>query len=349
MTAIQTTKEGITMRTTKLLAGAGIVALALAGCSTGGSAPSSSAGTGAEGETMTLVLGHAGSTTDPRQWAAEQFAERIETATDGRVNVEIHSDSTLGTWEEMIDGLQIDSVDIVIESMLSVEAYTDLASVETAPFLYDSEEQFFEVWEGELGDEIQASVTEASGYALLGNMYRGPRQLTTKEPVTQLSDVEGLTIRTPSAQTMLDTWNALGARAEALPFNEVYSALESGVLDGQENPLDAILFNSINEVAPNIAETNHMYANYHFIMWDEALQGYPEDIRQAILEVADEVGQEYTDRTVANMAGYRTQLEEAGAQFNEISDRDAWIEATQPVVEGLPEQVQTWVEQIRGM
>lgn len=351
MIAIQTTKEGITMRTTKLLAGAGIVALALAGCSSGGSAPTTSgdAGAGADGETMTLVLGHAGSTTDPRQWAAEQFAERIEAATDGRVTVEIHSDSTLGTWEEMIDGLQIDSVDIVIESMLSVEAYTDLASVETAPFLYDSEEQFFEVWGGELGDEIQASVTEASGYSLLGNMYRGPRELTTKEPVTQLSDVDGLTIRTPSAQTMLDTWNALGARAEALPFNEVYSALESGVLDGQENPLDAILFNSIHEVAPHIAETDHMYANYHFIMWDEALQGYPEDIREAILEVTDEVGQEYTDNTVTNMADYRSQLEEAGAEFHEITDRDAWVEATQPVVESLPDQVQTWVEQIRGM
>ncbi|WAC66881.1 TRAP transporter substrate-binding protein [Agrococcus sp. SL85] len=337
------------MRTTKLIAGAGIVALALAGCSSGGADPAASGGGEDDGQPITLVLGHAGSTTDPRQWAAEQFAERIEEATDGQVTVEIHSDSTLGTWEEMIDGLQIDSVDIVIESMLSVEAYTDLASVETAPFLYEDDEQFFEVWEGELGAEIKTAVTEASGYALLGNMYRGARQLTTKEPVTQLSDLQGLTIRTPSAQTMLDTWNALGARAEALPFNEVYSALESGVLDGQENPLDAILFNSIHEVAPNIGETSHMFANYHFIMWDDALQGLPEDVRTAITEVADEVGQEYTQNTVTNTEDYRAQLEEGGAVFTEITDRDAWIEATTPVVEGLPDQVQTWVEQIRAM
>lgn len=335
----------------KALAGVGIVALALTGCSSTGGDPAASgdAGSGTGDETYTLVLGHAGSTTDPRQWASEQFAERVEEATDGRVTVEIHSDSTLGTWEEMIDGLQIDSVDIVIESMLSVEAYTDVASIETAPFLYSSDQQFFDVWEGDLGQEIKTAVTDASGYALLGNMFRGSRELTTKEPVTQLSDVDGLTIRTPSAQTMLDTWNALGARAEALPFNEVYSALESGVLDGQENPLDAILFNSIHEVAPNIAMTDHMYANYHFIMWDEALQAYPEDIRTAIQDVAAEVGQEYTENTVANLADYRVQLEEGGATFNEITDRDAWVEATQPVIEGLPEQVQTWVEQIRAM
>jgi len=333
----------------KALAGVGIVALALTGCSASGGDPGSSGDASTGDETYTLVLGHAGSTTDPRQRAAEQFAERIEAATDGRVTVEVHSDSTLGTWEEMIDGLQIGSTDIVIESLLSLEAYTDLASVETAPFLYSSDEQFFEVWDGELGDEIHSAVTEASGYATLGNMFRGSRELTSKEPVTSLEDLEGITIRTPSAQTMLDTWNALGARAEALPFNEVYSALESGVLDAQENPLDAILFNSIHEVAPNITWTDHMYANYHFIMWDEALQGYPEDIREAILEVTDEVGQEYTENTVTNTADYRTQLEEAGAEFHEVTDRDAWVEATQPVVESLPDQVQTWVEQIRGM
>ncbi|MCH1881444.1 TRAP transporter substrate-binding protein [Agrococcus sp. ARC_14] len=331
----------------KALAGVGIVALALTGCSSAGDPAGGDAGNG-DG-TYSLVLGHAGSTEDPRQWAAEQFAERIEVATDGRVTVEVHSDSTLGTWEEMIDGLQIGSTDIVIESMLSVEAYTDLASIETAPFLYDSDEQFFEVWEGELGQEIHGAVTEASGYALLGNMYRGSRELTTKDPVTSLADVEGLTIRTPSAQTMMDTWNALGARAEALPFNEVYSALESGVLDGQENPLDAILFNSIHEVAPNVTMSDHMYANYHFLMWDEALQGYPEDIRTAIQEVSAEVGQEYTENTVTNLEDYRTQLEEGGAVFHELEDREAWIDATQPVVEGLPDQVQTWVEQIRTM
>jgi TRAP-type C4-dicarboxylate transport system substrate-binding protein len=166
--------------------------------------------------------------------------------------------------------------------------------------------------------------------------------------VTSIDDVQGLTIRTPSAQTMLDTWNALGARAEALPFNEVYSALESGVLDGQENPLDAIYFNSIHEVAPHIAETHHMYANYHFLMWNDTLQGYPEDIRTIIEEAAVEVGEEYSENTLANEEQYRADLEAEGAEFHEITDRDAWVEAVQPVVDGLPDQVQTWIEEIRA-
>ena len=125
----------------KALAGVGIVALALTGCSASGGAPAESGDAATGDETYTLVLGHAGSTTDPRQWASEQFAERIEEATDGRVTVEVHSDSTLGTWEEMINGLQMGSVDIVIESMRAVEAYTDVASIETAPFLDESQKR----------------------------------------------------------------------------------------------------------------------------------------------------------------------------------------------------------------
>jgi tripartite ATP-independent transporter DctP family solute receptor len=320
-------------------------ALALTGC--GGSGDASGAEGGSD-EPITQVLGHAGSDTDPRQVAAEQFKEIVEAESDGKITVEVHPASTLGTWEEMIEGLQLGSTDIVIESLLSLEAYSDLASIETAPFLYDSEEQFFEVWDGELGEEIKQAVTDASGYVALGNMYRGPRELTTKEPITELADVQGLTIRTPSAPTMLATWEALGARAEALPFNEVYSALESGVLDGQENPLDAILFNSIHEVAPHIGETSHMYANYHFILWEESLTGLPEESQEIIRNAADQVGKDYTATTVSETEKYRAELEAAGAEFHEITDREKWVEATQPVVEGLPDQVQAWIEQIRG-
>ncbi|MET0887211.1 MAG: TRAP transporter substrate-binding protein, partial [Mycetocola sp.] len=176
----------------------------------------------------------------------------------------------------------------------------------------------------------------------------GPRQLTTKEPVETLDQLKGKTIRTPSAPTMLATWEALGARAEALPFNEVYSALESGVLDGQENPLDAILFNSIHEVAPHIGETSHMYANYHFITWNERMQALPKEYQEIIRESSDEVGKTYTENTIKNTEDYRAQLEEAGAEFHKIKDLDQWVKASQPIIDGLPEQVQEWVKEVRG-
>lgn len=327
--------------------------LALTACTRGGGSATTGDTTGgqaaAECAPATLVLGHAGSDTDPRQGAAESLAEKISTATNGDVTVEVHGNSTLGTWEEMVEGLQLGTTDIVIESLLSLESYSNLASIETAPFLYESPDQFFAVWDGELGGEIKGSISDATGYAILGNMYRGPRELTTKSPVTKLSDLQGMTIRTPSAPTMVQTWQELGARAEALPWSEVYSALEQGVIDGQENPLDVAVFNDIYEVSPELTMTSHMYANYHFLMWDKALSGMCSDHQQAIRTAADEVGADYTATTTTNQETYRTELESQGMTFHELTDRQAWVDATQPVIESLPDQVQTWVGQVREM
>lgn len=329
------------------MAALGAATLGLAGCSSlrpGGGDSAAASG----GDTNTLVLGHAGSETDPRQLGSEQIKELIEERTDGRITVEIHANSTLGSWEQMIEGLQLGTTHLVIESILALEAYTDLAAVETAPFLYESDEQFFGVWDGELGAEIKSALTEETGFELLGNMFRGARNLTVNSEVATLDALEGLTIRTPSTQTMVDTWQMLGARAEAMPWDEVYSALEQGVIDGQENPLDVATFNALYEVQSHCTLTQHMYANYHFLMSGEALAGFSEEDQQIIREAADEVGRTYTERTITNLEEYRTTLEDEGMIFVELEDREQWVEQVAPIIDELPDQVSAWVEQIRG-
>lgn len=301
---------------------------------------------GEGGDANTLVLGHEGSEDDPRQTAALRLKELIEESTE--LTVEIHANGTLGNWEQMVEGLQFGSVDIVIESLLVMESYSELASIETAPFIYRDADHFISTWEGDLGAEIRQAITDETGFAIAGNMYRGARQLSTKTPVTSLPDLSGLTIRTPSAPTMVSTWQALGARAEAMPWDEVYSALEQGVLDGQENPLSSILFASVHEVSPEITMTSHMHANFHFIMWDETLQGYDEADRNAILEAAATVGQEYTESIQVDEVDYREQMEADGATFHELTDLDEWVAATEPILDSLPDQVQEWANQIRG-
>jgi len=329
------------------MAALGAATLGLAGCSS--LRPGSGGGDGdAGGGTNTLVLGHAGSETDPRQLGSEQIKELIEERTEGRITVEIHANSTLGSWEQMIEGLQLGTTHLVIESILALESYTELAAVETAPFLYESDEQFFGVWDGELGTEIKTALTEETGFELLGNMFRGARNLTVNSEVATLDALAGLTIRTPSTQTMVDTWQMLGARAEAMPWDEVYSALEQGVIDGQENPLDVATFNALYEVQSHCTLTQHMYANYHFLMWGEALAGFSEEDQQIIREAADEVGRTYTERTVTNLEEYRTTLEDEGMVFVELEEREQWVEKVAPIIDGLPDQVATWVEQIRG-
>lgn len=330
------------------LAALGMLTFGVAACSDGNGGNGGGGNGGGGGGELNLVLGHAGSTTDPRQLASEQLKEIIEEESDGRITVEIHPNSTLGSWEQMIEGLQLGTTDLVIESILSLESYSTLAAVETTPFLYESDDQFFRVWDGALGEEIKSAITDETGFELLGNMYRGARNLTSNIEVATLPQLQGLTIRTPSTQTMVQTWQLLGARAEAMPWDEVYSALEQGVIDGQENPLDVATFNSLYEVQSHVTLTEHMFANYHFLMDSATLAGYSDEDQQIIRDAAHQVGETYTERTVDNLVEYRETLEGNGMVFVDLQDRDEWVAAVQPIVDDLPEQVADWVTQIRG-
>ena len=298
---------------------------------------------------MVLTLGHAGSGNDDlRNVAALALKENVEEASDGRVTVEVHDSGTLGTAEEMVEGVQAGSMDITIEGLLILESYTDLASVETMPFLYEDTEHFNETWNGEIGDEIKTAIADETGYSIHGDIYRGPRHLTTKTPVTTLDQLQGMTIRTPTAETMLDTWNALGARAEALPFTEVYSALEQGVIDGQENPLETTYFNSLHEVAPHITETAHVYGNYHFLMSSDWLDSLDEETRQILIDAADEAAQEASAVSAENERSLVETMKSEGVTFHEMENREAWVEATEPVIENANPTVRDWVQRIRG-
>ena len=336
----------LTGRAAALLTGASLVAT-IAACG-GGESSSGEPQGGGEAQDVVLTLGHAGSGNDDlRNVAALALKENVEEATDGRVQIEVHDSGTLGTAEEMVEGVQAGSLDITIEGLLILEAYTDLAGVETLPFLYEDADHFNETWSGEIGDEIKSAITDSTGYSIAGNIYRGPRHLTTKEPVVSVEELKGLTVRTPTAKTMLDTWNALGARAEGLPFTEVYSALEQGVIDGQENPLETTYFNSLHEVAPNITTTAHVYGNYHFLMSQDWLDSLDEETRVVILDAAEKAAEEASEVSAENERELVGTMESEGVTFHEMENREEWVTATEPVIESSNETVQEWVERIR--
>src|SRR5699024_11905914 len=100
----------------------------------------------------------------------------------------------------------------------------------------------------------------------------------------------------------------------------LFRSLEQGVIDGQENPLDVATFNALYEVQSHCTLTQHMYANYHFLMWGDTLAGFSDEDQQIIREAADEVGQTYTERTVTNLEEYRTTLEDEGRSEEHTSE-----------------------------
>lgn len=296
---------------------------------------------------LLLRLGHSYGTGSLQDRAAQRLAEQVAEVSGGDVRIEVYPAAQLGSWEDMQEGLEFGAVDMVIESVGSFERYTGLAAIEGVPFLYEDEEQFLEVWDGPLGEEIIEAIREDTGFLLLGQMYRGPRVLNTQRPITELADVQGLKLRVPTQQTYLDTWESLGASPMPLALSEVFSAIEQGAVEGQENPADVVRFNSFYEVAPHVTRTEHIYGNFHFQVWADAYEAWPEDLRDIVDAEIDDVSEWYEETSISEQQANVDFLVEHGVEFHEI-DRAEWADATAEVLDHVDPQVVDWVERIRS-
>lgn len=328
------------------LGAAALMATGLVACSS--DAPAGNGGDDSSIPSMTLTLGHAYAPDSLQHRAAEQLAELVNEKTDGAVTINVFPSAQLGSWEEMQEGLEIGSVDIVIESLGSLERYTDLAAIEGLPFLYEDADHFFEVWDGEMADEILGAVREDSGFYLIGDLYRGGRQLNSTRLVENLDDLAGLKLRVPNQQTYIATWQALGAAPTPMALNEVFSALEQGAIEGQENPIDVVRFNSFYEVAPYVAETNHLFGNFHFQLWGDTFDSWPAAVQEALLESADTVSATYRETSIAEAANHKEFLLEQGVTFSTI-DIAEWRAPVEGLVAAANPQVREWAEAILAL
>jgi TRAP-type C4-dicarboxylate transport system substrate-binding protein len=245
----------------------------------------------------------------------------------------------------MQEGLEIGSVDIVIESLGSLERYTDLAAIEGLPFLYEDAEHFFEVWDGEMADEILSAVREDSGFQLVGDLYRGGRQLNSIRAIESVDELAGLKLRVPNQQTYIDSWQALGASPTPMALNEVFSGLEQGAIEGQENPIDVVRYSSFYEVAPFVTETNHLFGNFHFQLWGDTYDGWPTEVREIFDEAVGTVSAEYRETSIDAAVEDKKFLEENGVEFFEI-DVAEWRKPVSGLVKKADPTVAEWAERI---
>lgn len=302
-------------------------------------------GDGAD-DKITWRLGHSYGPESLENRSAERLADNIEKATDGKITVEIFPSSQLGSWEEMQEQMEVGSVDIVIESIGSLERYSDLAGIEGVPFIYEDADHYFRTWDSDLGTEMMQAIKEDSGFFLTGAIYRGPRVLNSTEPINSLADAKGLKIRVPNQETYIQTWQALGTAPTPLSFNEVFSGLEQGAIEAQENPVNVARFNSFYEVAPYIANTNHLYGSNHFQLWGETYDGWDEETRAMYDEAVAEVSTWSREVALSELDDNVAFLEENGVTFTDV-DRAEWVDATLHIVDSADPKVQEWVAQIR--
>lgn len=289
-----------------------------------------------EKDVTTLRLGHIQSESHTWHKASVKFAELVEEKTDGKVKVEIYPSSTLGSDRDLIEGTQIGSVDFALVAGVMSNFYKPYSILEL-PYLFDDQEHMESFLYGEGGEELQRDMLEETGIRGLEFWARAPRELTTNKRVDTIDDLKGIKIRVPNIEASVEGWGAMGANPTPMNFSEVYSSLQTGVIDAQENPASFTTSAKIHEVQDYLVKTDHVYGYVQMIMSDITYEKLSEEEQKAVEEAALEA-RNYQNELVAEQDKKALQeMEDAGVEIIEV-DKEPFREAVLPVHERLADK-----------
>ncbi|XUO82822.1 TRAP transporter substrate-binding protein [Halomonas sp. KM007] len=260
----------------------------------------------------------------------EEFSDRLEEEAPGRFNVRLFMGGTLGTEEDVLQGLGMGTHHASLAAS-AVTQFNPRTSIFDLPYLFENRDDVAHFIDSEAGDMLRDGF-DGTGMRLLAMWDNGFRVITNKQrPIVTPEDLDGLRIRTPNSRQRVAMFNALGANATPLAFGEVYSALDQGVIDGQENPAHVAMSSRLYEVQEYLSVSNHIYLPTFLVFGEPFLNRLAAEDIEVLERVAQEMsawtfdwGDEADASVLAELEQYLT--------INTI-DFDAFQEASLPLYE----------------
>ena len=228
---------------------------------------------------IVIKFSHVVATDTPKGQAAERFKELAEKATKGRVKVEVYPNSQLYKDKEELEALQLGAVQMLAPSLakfgpLGVKEFEAF----DLPYIFPSKAGLYNVTEGPIGKSLMAKL-EPKGITGLAYWDNGFKVMSANKPLHVPADFKGLKLRIQSSKVLDAQMRALGANPQVLAFSEVYQALQTGVVDGTENPPSNMYTQKMHEVQKHVTVSNHGYLGYAVIVNKKFWDGLPADIR----------------------------------------------------------------------
>ncbi len=304
-------------------------------------------------DAIVLKIGVSTAETDPRNIAAQAFADEIAEKTNGAVKAEVYPAGQLGGDGQLVESMVLDSgtVDIVITDASNFGTVVADMNISGLPFLFADFDEAFAFMESDVEAAAEAQLLDL-GIRVLTHYSNGFRCVTnSKGPVESPADMKGMLIRTPENQVIMATMSALGANPQPLAFSELYQALQQKTYDAQENPIPIIYNNKLYEVQEYLSVTNHIYSGLCFAIaestWNKLTPEQQEIVTAAAVASGEsqcEVIRNQTNELVAN-------LEAEGMKVN-FPDLAPFVEATQSVIEenalGISEDLLTALAEMKA-
>ncbi len=296
-------------------------ALLLALCACGG-------GDGS-GRPLEIKFGHVGQPGSLFEYLTDEFARRVNERLAGQAELVIFGSSQLGGDEVLLQKLKLGTVDISLPSTVMSSA-VDAFGLFEMPYLVRDREHMKRI-EAEILWPDLAPLAEAEGYKVIAVWENGFRHLTnSRRPIRTPDDLAGIKLRTPRGRWRIRLFQAYGANPTPMPYSEVFVALQTGVMDGQENPLSQIYGGKFQEVQDYLSLTGHVYTPAYLTVGLDRWNRLPAAVRTIIEETAREM-QAFVYETAARLdAELLAELRASGMQVNE-ADREAFIARSSPV------------------
>lgn len=274
-----------------------------------------------------LKFAHAAPETDLQQDLAKFFAEKVKERTNGEVTVKVYPHGQLGNDQQMITGVRSGIVDIEMSGLNNFEGLMPKVGAVLLPYIFTSREHAYRVLDGKVGKELLDQFSDF-GMVGLGFPENGYRNITnSRKPIRTPEDVVGLKIRTNNSKALNEMFALLKANPTPLPVSELYTALETGVVEAQEHPIPITHSFHYDEVQKYLSLTEHSYAMLVIAMNKNRFASLTPVQQQVIKDVAKEAVAYERKLSIEKEAGMLADLEQRGMRINKDVDKAAFQKA----------------------
>ncbi len=319
--------------------------------SNGSSNPDSSGNGNESGEKIVLKLGHWLTEDAPQGKQYTNFAKLVNEKTNGAVEVQVFPNGQLGNARDLLEGVISGTVDMTKADDAALASYVPEYGILSLPFIFEDYEHLGKVLDSEIAEQMDQKLLEKTNLVSLGWSFGGFRYFITDEEIIG-PDLKGLKIRAPESDVYIDTIQALNGNATAMPWGEVYTGLETGVVSGLESAPSDLYLQKFYEEAKYLLATNHIQASATTVINQNKWDSIPEEYQTMILEAMREaIDIERAETEQANIDGVNAMVDE-GLILNEVEDKQAFIDKVQPIWDKLITQVegaQDMIDQIQSM
>lgn len=286
----------------------------------------------------TLKYGHNAKENQATGKAALAFADLVKKKTNGEVIVQVFPNNQLGNNKQLVDNLRLGALDMSTAGLGALAYLNDAYMIMQLPYAFRSQEHIQKAVSGEIGQELKAEFVQKHGIVLLAQDWdRMPRHIAGRKPIKTLEDFKGYKVRCGTLPA-INAFKAIGASPVDIPLNEMYLALQQGVVDGAELPTDYIYEYSIFEVSKYFNQTYHTYGTQFLGINKRVWDSLKPDHQKAIQEAAAQAGT-YNNQLDASLQGdYLAKLKKAGIEFVD-TDVDSFRKA---VVGRIGEIAKNW-------